>query len=826
VAGQPVADAPVLFQVVAGDGSLGRLGEGERFRQVAVPTDPDGVARVRFILGRNAGSGAHLVEASSPGVTGRPMFTGSAEPGPAALVVLDGGGIQVGLVGAFLPEPLTVAVTDAGWNRLAGVPVHFEVVKGDGRFGNDEAEQTVVTDEQGRAAVRLHLDSREGMANNVVEASLGDREEGFVTFVASGRAVGEREVTSISGRVLDNTDVPVAGVTVTLEGTELTSRTDAEGRFQLEGVPVGTSHLRVDGTTAERPGTWPVLGFEVVPVPGRDNPFPRPIYLLPIDVERGLAVSETQGGVLTLPELPGLALEVEPGSVTFPDGSRSGVISVTVVHGDKVPMAPSFGAQPRLALTIQPAGTIFDPPASLTLPNSAGLAPGREIELVGFDHDVGRFVVFGPGVVSEDGLTISSIPGLGQSVAGWSFEATPAPTGTAHQCSPSCEIADGSLCIPGCPTPVGEPALLASSRRNGLEGGVLNVSAPGTQCEDCDEMDLGMCETNPHCEDGKCVGDPVEIFKLEGPCAASFGQRVTFMAESNAPAKVKWSVAEATPSMGMGPEFSTSFREDPGQSEDEEIEGVKRTVAAECAPASKSKEVAVARPCDLFRTAVLIEQIETELPPATSAWGSFRIEQLEPKINACVRNGERCAQLEEVDYKFSLNTFLGENGPKPISGPDDPQITPSTCERVIEDLLPVDRSGQLPAEIHQGEPVPAFLEFIYLPALRAHEAKHRDDFAARVLFPAVEGFQDEAASLCVGCGEGSGDFPVGAARIEWEVQYEIHRAAWAHDKEAVAHRVSNPILEELVLDIVNHIENSPNAQEFPPLCRGENPESP
>ena len=66
---------------------------------------------------------------------------------------------------------------------------------------------------------------------------------------------------------------------------------------------------------------------------------------------------------------PGVATKwtAKGGSVTFPDGTYEGYISVTQVHADKVPMAPPKGFQPRFIITIQPPGAVFDPPAPITL---------------------------------------------------------------------------------------------------------------------------------------------------------------------------------------------------------------------------------------------------------------------------------------------------------------------------------------------------------------------------------------------------------------------------------------------------------------------------
>ena len=78
-------------------------------------------------------------------------------------------------------------------------------------------------------------------------------------------------------------------------------------------------------------------------------------------------------------------------------GSKTGCVSVTVVHGDKVPMVPGFGQQPRFIVTIQPAGAHFNPPAAITLPNVDGLKPREVTEMYSFDHDIGSFVAIGTG---------------------------------------------------------------------------------------------------------------------------------------------------------------------------------------------------------------------------------------------------------------------------------------------------------------------------------------------------------------------------------------------------------------------------------------------
>jgi hypothetical protein len=302
------------------------------------------------------------------------------------------------------------------------------------------------TDSDGRAITPFCLGPEDGSAHTGVEATV----EGFAGspaagFTASALAAGDAAATTISGVVLDNTDLPVPGATAHVRGTALTAETDSQGQFRIDGAPVGYVDLIVDGSTTERPSSWPTLEYDLVTIPGRDNPVSQPIRLLPLDLESGLYVSESEGGTVTVPEIPGFALEIAAGSVVFPGGGRSGVVSATVVHSDKVPMTPNFGQAPRLIVTIQPAGAHFDPPAPLTLPNVEGLAPGAVTEMYSFDHDLGHFVSIGPATVSDDGTLIRSSSGVGILKAGWHCGGNPSATGTTHDC-PRCKVCQGTTC--------------------------------------------------------------------------------------------------------------------------------------------------------------------------------------------------------------------------------------------------------------------------------------------------------------------------------------------------------------------------------------------
>lgn len=513
--GLPVPGRPVLFTVRGGDGTF----DGGR-RQIAVTTDAVGRAAARFQLGMRAGAGAQVVETAVVGVPGPAVFRATAFPGEPALIVVDSGDLQVGIAGRHLPRPLVAVVTDAGFNRLEGVPVTFRVIQGEGSFDNGLAEQTVPSDSDGRAIVALRLGPGEAVAGHVAEAVIASLPDGPVaSFVATARTAGDPAQTSISGVVLDNSNNPVPGVTLRIkEMTQLTAKTDVQGQFRIPGAPVGTIHLIADGSTADRPGSWPDLEFVLTTIPGRENTVGMPIYLLPLDLSRGMQVDETRGGTLTLPEVPGFSLEIAPGSVTFPGGSKSGFVSVTVVHSDKVPMVPNFGQQPRFIVTIQPAGARFGPPARLTLPNVEGLPPGQVTEFYSFDHDLGHFVSIGPATVREDGLVIVSNPGVGIVKAGWHCGGNPNVVGTTHDC-PECERCSGSIC----------------------------VAADSLGCDDGDP-----CTVGDRCRSGICERQPVRINSVKARIAPPARPKVCVGKEASFDVEVLAENCE-------GPEFLWDF---------------------------------------------------------------------------------------------------------------------------------------------------------------------------------------------------------------------------------------------------------------------------
>jgi hypothetical protein len=459
--GLPRANQPVVFRIISQDGTVSPTGApGSGLSAVAINTDTQGLARAYLKLGSRAGAGNNLVEASATGVATTADFAASATPGAPNLMVVDSGNNQTGVVGQPLPLPFIAIVTDANNNRLAGVPVTFEVKGGNGGFGTGTPSTTLQTtsDSDGRVAATLSLGPDQGVNNNLVEVSFPGASGYPAAFAATGLVPGPATETRISGVVLDNSNNPIPGVTMRLLNINQGNfsnipqtvappvRTDAQGQFVMTQVPVGVFKLMADGGTATRAGVWPTLDFDMITVSGQNNTLGMPVYLPELNPNNRVCVNDTTGGTLTIPEAPGFALTIAPGSATFPGGSKTGCVSVTPVNMDKVPMSPGFGQQPRFIVTIQPVGTVFSPPARMSIPNVDGLAPRAVTEMYSYDHDLASFVAIGSATVSEDGSTITSDPGAGVIKAGWHCGGNPSSTGSAGTC-PTCQRCQGTNCV-------------------------------------------------------------------------------------------------------------------------------------------------------------------------------------------------------------------------------------------------------------------------------------------------------------------------------------------------------------------------------------------
>jgi len=422
----PMVGKPVVFRVVEGDGVLAGA---ERILQAT--TDSLGKASTTFTLGRRVGVGANRVRAVVPGVPGEVLFSALATPTPPDRIAVFMGTNEHAGVGQLVAGPVAVIVTDAGQNPVENVAVTFTITKGNGLV-NEESEDVVHTNADGIADVRWTLGTTPGFDNNAMQATFPGLAHEPAMFLASGYVLGDAADTTVSGIVLDDQAVPVPGCTMSVAGASGPVETADDGTFQILGVPVGPIKLHLDASTTTRPGTWSDMTYDMITLPGVDNQLPRPIYILPLALADGEIANETDDVTIDVKGIPGLSLTVLAGSAHFPGGGTSGLVSVTPVHADRIPMAPGSAMQPRTIVSIDPHDITFDPPAIFQVPNADGLAPGTVTEMFSFDHVLGMFVAIGTGTVSANGLTVRSDPGFGVLHGGWHCASPQNPTGAGE----------------------------------------------------------------------------------------------------------------------------------------------------------------------------------------------------------------------------------------------------------------------------------------------------------------------------------------------------------------------------------------------------------
>ncbi|MFG6490501.1 PKD domain-containing protein [Roseateles sp. BYS78W] len=480
--GEPVPNQSVDFIVERGTGSLsptqGQSASGNSAytaRAISVATDSQGKASAWFTVGKQSGPAANLVRAVAGGLGGESvLFVASSLRGDPARVTADLGINQIGETEAQVMELLSAVVRDSGDNYLPGVRVQFRVEEGKAMFVDssggtvapDGQSIVVFTDKNGVAAVRPRLGSQPGVVRISVQAAKSAAADfsdpvGVVAgggFVIRAKQSGEGP-TTFSGFIYSDKGQPLQGAKVSIGRTALLATSDDKGYFEIANVPAGRIDLFVDGR-AVNPGNdptrpqWPSLHFEAYAVRGQRNELPHAIYLPALLTSEAKVVGGNEDVVLTIPGLEGFRMTVKANSVTFPDGSHTGTLVVSPVTADKLPMAPpAGGAQFGVpAWTIQPAGTRFDPPVEVRMPNSTNEQPGDNLPVVQWDHDLGQYVPMGRATVSSDGAWLTTDSGSGVTKAGWGGVCRYDNCKTAATKCPDCMkmSAQGSSQCPNC----------------------------------------------------------------------------------------------------------------------------------------------------------------------------------------------------------------------------------------------------------------------------------------------------------------------------------------------------------------------------------------
>lgn len=532
---------PVTFSVTRNDGTL--LSSGDSGRALTLLTDDKGQARVLYQLGTRTGAGNNQVGVSSPGVGADVIFNANGTGAPPVKVQALLPEAQVGQVAQPLPLVWTAFVTDDGGNPVQGAPITFTVSQGGGNFSGSSV-LTTNTDGDGRAYARLTLGPEAGVNNNHVVATIPNNTNSVAVYTATALTAQQAADTRVVGVVLDNVNRPMTNILIQIPGTLLSTVTDQQGQFIIPNAPVGFIRILVDARNRGYPGDWHNLLFDMVTVAGRDNSLDRPVYMLPLDSAHAKLAGGHDEVTLELTGVPGSSLTIAPHSLRSPTGvPTTNLISWTQVNLDRVPMAPPLGSQFTVAWAVQPANYRFSPPARVCVPNTTG-TPGQVFEMFGYDHDIGSFVSIGTGTVTPDGTQICSDPGFGITKSGWGGAAPPPPP--PPTCVGSCDdknpcTADSckdGVCV-HTPTNNGGKCDDGSgcSVKVCQNGGCVTQTqqANGRACDD-----KKFCTDDDKCQNGDCVGKPVEYPTVEASRAYNISEIINLIKNATKP------VAEVT----------------------------------------------------------------------------------------------------------------------------------------------------------------------------------------------------------------------------------------------------------------------------------------
>lgn len=201
-AGAAASGATVSFAATSGSGSLSAA---------SVRTDAKGQASVTWTIGPRAGADVDTAMATASGLTGSPItFVASATAGVAAQIASAGGNNQAAPAATTLPTPLSVRVSDAHGNPVAGVNVSWTVLTGGGAVSAASSP----SDANGIGATQLTLGPKTGP--QTVSASATGLTGSPVTFTAAATPNG-----TISGTIT-TTSTLLAAPRVTALGSART----------------------------------------------------------------------------------------------------------------------------------------------------------------------------------------------------------------------------------------------------------------------------------------------------------------------------------------------------------------------------------------------------------------------------------------------------------------------------------------------------------------------------------------------------------------------------------------------------------------------------
>ncbi|WP_194714289.1 RHS repeat-associated core domain-containing protein [Noviherbaspirillum soli] len=223
---------------------------------------------------------------------------------------------------------------------------------------------------------------------------------------------GTPALAGVTGQVLRLNDRPLSNALIQI-GSQST-RSDAEGRFQLTGIPAGRHELLVDGATAGGEGRQYarfILGVTVDEQGAAEVP---PIYLPRLRASDWIPIASPLQAdtVIQHPNVPGMEIHLPRGTVLRDrEGKLVTRIALVPVPLDRMPFA--FPENAPVYVSVQPAGMVVQgltPGVTkgirVIYPNLSHEAPGSPADFWRYDAGNRGWYVYGRGQASADGRQI------------------------------------------------------------------------------------------------------------------------------------------------------------------------------------------------------------------------------------------------------------------------------------------------------------------------------------------------------------------------------------------------------------------------------------
>jgi len=225
--------------------------------------------------------------------------------------------------------------------------------------------------------------------------------------------------TTLAGNVQDVFGNPLVGATVSMSNCTQTVQTDQNGNFSFSNPSTGDQLLAINGSTMLPNSVGPAKSYSVSHLAinvgiGQTNVLNGTVYMTPLMMDGSqVPIDRLSGGQVTSTYAPGVQLNIPAGAARFPNGSSSSAVNMMTVKSKFVttPVPRSF--VPTNVISLEPSGTQFSKPVTLTLPNDNNLPAGTPMVIFSMNSATGQWVQDGQASVDSGGQTITTVSGSG-----------------------------------------------------------------------------------------------------------------------------------------------------------------------------------------------------------------------------------------------------------------------------------------------------------------------------------------------------------------------------------------------------------------------------